>query len=108
MKILFYGFRHGHILGCYRQAQQNPEVQIVAAIEENTPARLTAEAEISKPKGSIKWSTAPVAAQVRAMLPVFMGISGSTSTMLSMAGPLLSGIRIKNPSTFIVAQLKKE
>ena len=46
MRILFYGFRHGHILGCYRQAQQNPDVQIVAAIEENTPARLAAQEQL--------------------------------------------------------------
>ena len=33
----------------------------------------------------------PVAAQVRAMFPQFWGISGSTSTMLSMTPPSLPG-----------------
>ena len=40
---------------------------------------------LEKPNGLTRWSLAPVAAQVRAMLPVFAGISGSTSTMFSVA-----------------------
>ena len=40
---------------------------------------------ISKPIGFTICSLAPVAAQVRAMLPQFCGISGSTSTILSIA-----------------------
>lgn len=46
MNILFYGFRHGHILGCYHQAQQHPDCRIVGALEEYTPAREKAEAAL--------------------------------------------------------------
>jgi hypothetical protein len=38
---------------------------------------------MSKPKGLIRCRTHPVAAQVRAMLPQFWGISGSWSTTFS-------------------------
>lgn len=42
-----------------------------------------------KPMGSTRWRRAPVAAQVRLMLPVFCGISGSTSTIFSCGIRLL-------------------
>jgi predicted dehydrogenase len=43
MNLIFYGFRHGHILGCYLQAAENKNVEILAAIEENDQARASAE-----------------------------------------------------------------
>lgn len=43
MNILFYGFRHGHILSCYREAKNNPNYTIVGALEENAQARKDAE-----------------------------------------------------------------
>ena len=49
MNILFYGFRHGHIMGCFRQAQENPKVQILAAIEENEPARVKTQEALNFP-----------------------------------------------------------
>jgi len=39
MNILFYGFRHGHILSCYRALQKHPEYTILAALEEDEVAR---------------------------------------------------------------------
>ena len=39
-----------------------------------SPARLSFRSSISNPKGRIRCKAAPVAAQVRAMLPVFWGI----------------------------------
>ena len=48
------------------------------------PARFTARSEISKPSGRIRCRRLPVAAQVRAILPQFWGISGSTNTIFSM------------------------
>lgn len=58
MNILFYGFRHAHILDCYRMAQANPNVQILCAIEENTPARLSAQEKLGisiAPDGYNRW-----------------------------------------------------
>ncbi len=42
MKLLFCGFQHGHILGLYEKAKNNPDVEIVACIEadENRRAAL--------------------------------------------------------------------
>lgn len=62
MNILFYGFRHGHILGCFKMAQENPDVQILAAIEENEPAREKAEEQLAFPiaaDGYDKWLADP-------------------------------------------------
>lgn len=42
--IAFCGFRHGHIFSLYALAKANPDVNIVAAFEENTEARAAAEA----------------------------------------------------------------
>ena len=39
---------------------------------------------MAKPSGCTRWSRVPVTAQVRAILPVFCGISGLTSTIFSM------------------------
>lgn len=39
MKILFYGFRHDHIIGLYKKALANSNVQVVACIEEHEPTR---------------------------------------------------------------------
>lgn len=49
MNLLFYGFRHGHILGCFHQAQANPDVRILAAIEENESARQNAQQQLNFP-----------------------------------------------------------
>lgn len=62
MNILFYGFRHGHILGCYQQAKENPDVTILAAIEENDAARADAEKALGtviEADGYDKWLEDP-------------------------------------------------
>ncbi len=62
MNVIFYGFRHGHILGCYRQAAENPNVEILAAIEENEGARQSAEKNLGisiLPDGYDKWLSNP-------------------------------------------------
>ena len=43
MKILFYGFRHGHINGLYRKVQESPLFEIAGCIEPNDAARAAAE-----------------------------------------------------------------
>ena len=43
MKLLFYGFRHGHINGFYKKALQHPDVEIVACAEEDADARRAAQ-----------------------------------------------------------------
>lgn len=43
MKILFYGFRHGHIDGLFNLAKNNSRVEIAACIEDDTEARISAE-----------------------------------------------------------------
>ena len=49
------------------------------------PARLSSRSSMRKPSGSTRCSAQPVAAHRRATLPVFGGISGSTSTTCSGA-----------------------
>lgn len=44
--IAFAGFRHGHINGLYKQAEASPDVKIVAAWEDNAPAREAAAASL--------------------------------------------------------------
>ena len=39
MKILFYGFRHDHIIGLYKKAIENKDVEVVACIEEHEETR---------------------------------------------------------------------
>ena len=39
MKILFYGFRHDHIIGLYKKAMENSEVEVVACIETDDETR---------------------------------------------------------------------
>ena len=46
MKILFYGFRHGHMDGLYRMVQSRPGTEIVACAEENAEAAAAAEARL--------------------------------------------------------------
>ena len=43
MNIAFAGFRHSHIYGLYKSAQENPEVTITGCCEENEEARREAE-----------------------------------------------------------------
>ena len=38
VKLAFFGFRHGHVMGLYRSALQHPRVEIVAAVEEDAGA----------------------------------------------------------------------
>lgn len=40
MKILFYGFRHDHIVGLYEKAKNNKRVEIVACVEEHEQTRI--------------------------------------------------------------------
>lgn len=46
MKILFYGFRHGHIYSLYQLAQQTSGIEIAACLEEDAAAKATAEAKL--------------------------------------------------------------
>lgn len=46
MKLLIYGFRHGHIFGLYKLASENPDIQIVACAEPDEQARNAAEARL--------------------------------------------------------------
>ena len=45
MRILFYGFRHAHIIGLYNKAVENKRVEVVACIEDDTAAREKIEME---------------------------------------------------------------
>ena len=45
-KILFYGFRHGHINGLYRRVQNADCAEIAGCIEENAEARAAAEVRL--------------------------------------------------------------
>src|SRR5688500_12282336 len=36
MKLAFLGFRHGHVMGLYQSALQHPDVDVVAAVEEDS------------------------------------------------------------------------
>lgn len=49
MKILFYGFRHDHIIGLYKKAMENSRVEVVACIEEHEPTRIA----VSKAQGIV-------------------------------------------------------
>ena len=46
MKILFNGFRHGHIYGLYDEVKKNDKLEIAACLEENLPAREEAKKAI--------------------------------------------------------------
>jgi predicted dehydrogenase len=35
IKLAFFGFRHGHVMGLYKAALQHPHVEVVAAVEED-------------------------------------------------------------------------
>ncbi|MBI2503921.1 MAG: Gfo/Idh/MocA family oxidoreductase [Candidatus Latescibacteria bacterium] len=39
--MAFAGFRHGHILSLYELARQHPDIEVVAAAEDDVPARQT-------------------------------------------------------------------
>lgn len=43
VKILFYGFRHGHVNSMYLKAKELDKFEIVGCVEENAEARATAE-----------------------------------------------------------------
>ena len=43
LKLLFYGFRHGHINGLYQKATKSDDFSVVGCIEENAEARARAE-----------------------------------------------------------------
>lgn len=42
MNILFYGFRHSHLISYYKKAAVHPKIRILAAVEEDAPARAAA------------------------------------------------------------------
>ena len=46
MKILFYGFRHGHINALYRKVEASPLFEIAGCIEPNDAARAAAESNL--------------------------------------------------------------
>ena len=46
IKIAFAGFRHGHMNSFYKLAEESPNVEIVAAYEQNDEARANAKAEL--------------------------------------------------------------
>ena len=39
MKILFYGFQHGHIFNLYNKVKDNPDIEIVACVEDDEKKR---------------------------------------------------------------------
>ncbi|MBQ9131376.1 MAG: Gfo/Idh/MocA family oxidoreductase [Clostridia bacterium] len=43
IKIIFYGFRHGHVNTLYRQAQESPLITVAGCVEEHAQARAKAE-----------------------------------------------------------------
>jgi len=47
MKIVFYGFGHGHIYGLYRKVLEDPEIEIAACIEEDEEMAAAAERELN-------------------------------------------------------------
>ena len=62
MNIIFYGFRHGHIFGCYKMVAENHNVKILAVIEEDEPARVSAEKNLGIPifpNGYDQWLNNP-------------------------------------------------
>jgi predicted dehydrogenase len=48
MKLAFLGFRHGHVMGLYQSALEHPDVEVVAAVEEDpaTVATLRAAGKV--------------------------------------------------------------
>ncbi|MEO6435614.1 MAG: Gfo/Idh/MocA family oxidoreductase [Tepidisphaeraceae bacterium] len=48
LKLAFFGFRHGHVMGLYKSALAHPRVQVVAAVEEDatTAASLRASGAV--------------------------------------------------------------
>lgn len=46
MKILFYGFQHGHMDGLYKLAQQTEGIEIAACVEEDPKAREAVSARL--------------------------------------------------------------
>lgn len=47
LRLLFNGFRHGHIYGLYKKAMENDKVEIVGAIEADEGARAAAEKAVA-------------------------------------------------------------
>lgn len=39
MKMAFVGFRHGHVMGLWEYANHHPQIEVVAACEEDAPTR---------------------------------------------------------------------
>src|SRR5436305_1327553 len=35
LRLAFFGFRHGHVMGLYKAAREHPRVEVVAAVEEH-------------------------------------------------------------------------
>ena len=46
MNILFYGFRHSHLLSYYKKAVMHPAIHILAAVEEDAAARAQASEQL--------------------------------------------------------------
>ncbi len=38
LRLAFLGFRHGHVMGLYKSAQQHPRVEVAAAVDEDADA----------------------------------------------------------------------
>jgi predicted dehydrogenase len=53
LRLAFFGFRHGHIMGLYTAAREHPRVEVVAACEEDPAAaeglRSAGKAELTHP-----------------------------------------------------------
>src|SRR5215213_3711186 len=43
LRLAFLGFRHGHVMGLYKSAQQHPRVEVVAAVDEDAEAARAAQ-----------------------------------------------------------------
>ena len=46
-RILFYGFRHGHVYGLYKRVMASEDAAVAACVEEDATARAAAEAALA-------------------------------------------------------------
>jgi predicted dehydrogenase len=56
LRLAFLGFRHGHVMGLYKSAQQHPRVEVVAAMDEDATAATAANVSHGRYDDTIKSS----------------------------------------------------
>src|SRR3954466_14857693 len=73
LRLAFFGFRHGHVMGLYNAARQHPRVQVLAACEEHaeTAASLRAAGTVQLTHDSYEVFYQPT---------VFGGVAGGVSS----------------------------